>query len=285
MLKTYNYKAVPFFLLTFLLSWALWGCAIFVSWHSSMQSLLLPLVMGGISGPALATLLLLTLSKNKELWHDFKDRLRPSCIKAKFVPLVLLLFPCQIILAVIVSLFFGQSLDQLSLIAQTSDQVLQGINVLATALVMFLVGSFEELGWRGYGIEGLRKNYSLFKASLLFGAFWGLWHVPLFLIQNGAYQEMWTVGVFHTSLYFIDLFFLTIITNWFYVKNNRSIIIAILFHSIYDLCMSMFHITPVAWIILTFILLSTAVIIVTKEKELFFKSASNHQEKHLDIVR
>ncbi|MGE0009928.1 MAG: lysostaphin resistance A-like protein [Candidatus Babeliales bacterium] len=270
MLKTYTYKPLSFFLTAFTISWALWACAIYVSWQPTMQSLLMPLVLGGIAGPALASLFILIKSQNKELWHDFIERLRPGRITKKFIPVVLFLFPCQIILAIAISLLFGQSADQFGLSTQSSDQVLQGINALMIIVVVFLVGPLEELGWRGYGIDSLKTKFSLFKASLLLGVIWGAWHVPLFLIKNGAYQEIWSLGLVHTSLYFVDLVLLTIINNWLYYKNNRSILVAIMFHSILDICMSIFHITPVTWIILTFILLFTSIIIIRKDKELFF---------------
>lgn len=271
MLKTYTYKPLNFFLVTFIISWTLWCTAIYASYQPSLQYLLFPLVIGGISGPALATLIMLIKSKNKALWNDFFQRLRPASITKKFVPIVLFLFPCQILLAITLSLFFGQSVDQFGLSTQSSDQVLQGIHALMMIFVIFLIGPFEEIGWRGYAIDGLRKKFNLLKSSLILGTIWGLWHLPLFFIQNGAYQEIWHVGLLHTSIYFFDLFLLTIITNWLYVKNNRSILIAILFHSIFDICMSIFHITPVTWWILTLILLITSVIIIVKEKNIFLQ--------------
>ncbi len=269
MLKTYTYKTVPFFLLTFLLSWTLWFGAIYASWQPSLQHFLLPLIMGGISGPALSTFFMLITSNNKELWYDFKERLRPTNIATKVLSVAVFLFPCLIILAIAVSLLFGQSADQFSMSGQTSDQVLQGVQLLGMLLVILLVGPLEELGWRGYGIDSLREKYSLLTASILLGALWGLWHIPLFFIKNGAYQEILRLGLPHTFLYFFDLLLLTIIINWLYVKSNRSILIAIIFHCVFDICMAIFHIAPATWYILTALLLITAMIIIIKDTKTF----------------
>ncbi len=276
MLKTYTYEPLNFFLITFFLSWLPWFFAIYASWQPSMHYLLLPLVLVGLSGPALATIIMLIKSRNKELWNDFFQRLRPDSIKRKFIPIILLLFPSLIVLAIIISLFFGQPANQISFITQSNDLLLQGKNFLMLLLVIFLIGPFEEIGWRGYCIDSLRDKFNLIKTSLMFGAIWGLWHVPLFFIHNGGLQkEIWDLGLFQTFIYFTGLFLITIITNWLYVKNNRSILSAILFHSIYDLCLNVFHIKPFTWFILWLILLFTSVIIIGKNKDIFFKKQNS----------
>jgi membrane protease YdiL (CAAX protease family) len=208
-------------------------------------------------------------SHNSELWNDFFQRLRPSSIKTKFVPIILLLFPCAIVFAIIVSIFFGQPIQQLSFIPESGDLCSKGINLLAMVGMASVSGPFEEIGWRGYGMDSLLSNWSLIKASLLFGAIWSLFHVPAFFI-NGLQAEFWNKGLFQIFLYFTTLLFLTIIINWLYMKNNRSILAAILFHSIADICLALFHITPVTWFLLWVILLFISLVIIYRDKNLFF---------------
>lgn len=115
------------------------------------------------------------------------------------------------------------------------------------------------------------------KTSLIFGAIWGLWHIPLFFINNGGLQEtIWNVGLTQTFIYFSGLFLIAIITNWLYAKNNRSILIAIIFHSIYDTCLGIFHITPFTWFILWSIMVLISAVIIQRNKDIFFnKELSN----------
>jgi membrane protease YdiL (CAAX protease family) len=42
----------------------------------------------------------------------------------------------------------------------------------------------EELGWHSYGTDCLRSKMNLFKTSLVFGLFWGIWHMPLGSIRD-----------------------------------------------------------------------------------------------------
>ncbi len=272
MLRTYKYEPLNFFLITFFISWIPWFIAIYASRQPSLQHLLLPLVLFGLSGPAIGTIIMLIKSRNKELWHDFFQRLRLTSIKREFIPIVLFLFPCSILLAITLSLFFGEPISQFSLISQSSDLLLQGKAFLIILLVLFLIGPFEEIGWHGYSIDSLREKFNLIKTSLIFSAIWGLWHVPLFFIKNGGLQkEIWDKGIPQVFIYFTGLFLITIVTNWLYAKNNRSILITIIFHSIYDVCLNFFHITPLTWFILWLILLLTSVVIIQKNKDLFFK--------------
>lgn len=270
MITTYKFGPLKFFLITFILSWISWGMAIYVSWQPAMQHYLTPLILGGLFGPAMCTLLMLIMSKNKKLWRDFFQRLKPDRINKKFILFALFLFPCQLLFAIFLSLFFGQPTNQFSIITQSTDIALQGINFLLTIFFIFLVGPFEEIGWR-YANDLLRLKCNLLKTSLIFGVIWGLWHLPVFFVKNSAFQEIWAMGLLYTVVYFIDVILLAIILNWFYFKNNRSILIAIMFHSAYDICISIFHITAVTWYILMLILLLTAILIVKKNKELFFR--------------
>ncbi len=273
MTKTYTYQPLQFFVITFLISWIPWFFVIYASWYPSMHHLLLPLVLGGLSGPAVSALIMVATSGNSEFRKDFFQRLSFDSIKSKYIPIIMLLFPVLILSSILVSLFFGQPISQLSFITRSSDLLLQGKHFLMTLFVLFLIGPFEEIGWRGYGVDSLSQKCNLMTASLLFGAIWSLWHVPLFFIKNGGLQqEIWNLGLLQTFIYFTGLFLITIITNWLYVKNNRSILSAIVFHTMYDTCLSIFHITPCTWFILWSLILLTSVIIVRRNEDMFFKS-------------
>ncbi len=271
MIKTYTYQPLQFFSITFSISWAIWFCAIYASFQPSMHALLLPLVFSGLGAPAIGTFIMLFKAKNSKLWNDFIQRLQVKSITKKFIPIVFLLFPTLIVCAIIISLLFGEPINQLYIFTPSSDLLLQGKNFLFTILVLCLIGPFEEIGWRGYAIDSLRAKFNLLQTSLFFGAIWGLWHIPLFFIKNsGLQQQIWNAGLLQTFIYFTGLFLITIVTNWLYIKNNRSILIAILFHSVYDICLTIFHITPLTWFILWVLLLTTALIIINQNKKLFY---------------
>ena len=249
------YHPTQFFLSTMLIACTALGTAAYMSYQASLTYLLFPLILLGMSSPSLAALLMFVRSKDIQLWNDFCARLRPGKIKLRFIPVTLLLMPCLVALAIIISTFFGYSLDQFSL-AQLRDQALEGKNLLALFLTVFLSCSLEEIGWRGYGIDSLRNKYNLWRTSLIFASIWSLWHVPAFFIKNGYFQEeVWNLGMVYVATYFISLFPITILINWLYIKNNRSILIAIVFHTIMNLSYGLLQIQPFTRIIIMVLLL------------------------------
>ena len=81
---------------------------------------------------------------------------------------------------------------------------------------------------------------------------------------------LWDDGLLQVIIYFISYFPITMLMNWLYVKNNRSIIIVILSHAIMNISYGYFQIQPFTKIILMVFLLVIAGIVVTKDRKLFF---------------
>ena len=87
-----------------------------------------------------------------------------------------------------------------------------------------LFGGIEEIGWRGFLQERLMTRTSLVSMAVLIGIVWGLWHVPLFFIENVSH---YTFGFLPFMLGAI--MFSTYLT-WLYVKT-KSILLTIIFHA------------------------------------------------------
>jgi membrane protease YdiL (CAAX protease family) len=45
-------------------------------------------------------------------------------------------------------------------------------------------GLGEELGWRGFLLPRLQARYSALVSSIIVGIVWGLWHLPLFMLEG-----------------------------------------------------------------------------------------------------
>ena len=271
MQTNYTYKPTRFFTITFLIACAAFGIATYMSYQTALTHLLFPFILLGMSSPTLGALILFARSKNRSCWQDFFARLLPSNIKPRFIPITFLLMPCIVALAILISTFFGYSLDQFS-IAQLSDKALEGKNLIALFLIVLFSCSLEEIGWRGYGIDSLHSTYNLLKTSLIFATLWSLWHVPAFFVENGYFQqEVWNLGFLYVAVYFISLFPITILINWLYIKNNRSILIAILFHTMMNLSYGLVQIQPCTRIIIMMLLLLVAARVLQKDKEIFLR--------------
>ena len=67
-----------------------------------------------------------------------------------------------------------------------------------------------------------------------------------------------------------SLFVFVILINWLYFKTNRNLLIAILFHLSANISNEIFATHPDSKVIQTGILLIVAVIVLIKERSMFF---------------
>jgi membrane protease YdiL (CAAX protease family) len=82
----------------------------------------------------------------------------------------------------------------------------------------------EEPGWRGFAMPRLQRQFSPLVASVILGALWGLWHVPLHLL--GVYY-----GGAWGAIIRIQEIPRTILFTWIYNRTKGSLLIALLFHT------------------------------------------------------
>jgi CAAX protease family protein len=223
--RTYHYRPVPFFVMAYVVTWIPWSVAAYAgSQNSESYRSLFNLV--GLLGPFAVALFLILSSSSEALKSDFRDRLfNLRRIRPLYMIVAIVMPPTVMGLSIWLSLWFGQSADQLRLSA--------GANLPALIILAVVVAPIiEEMGWRGYGVDSLRAKSGMTKATLLFGVLWSLWHAPLALI-GGTYQNQLAAmdnGAFLAN-FFISIIPAAIIANWLYYKNNRSIGAAILLHA------------------------------------------------------
>lgn len=90
-------------------------------------------------------------------------------------------------------------------------------------MINFLATTCEEIGWRGFALPRLQKQYNALTATLIVGMLWGLWHFPLIFLVGQPMSE------------FPFLWFIIIVTNafiytWIYNSAKGSILLVALFH-------------------------------------------------------
>ncbi len=112
----------------------------------------------------------------------------------------------------------------------------QPLMILPTFLIMFFIGgSFqEEFGWRGYALPRLLERWNPLISSLILGAIWGVWHLPLFFIA-GTGQFYMNFGVFWLLAVGFSVFF-----TWIYLATGRNLFSALLLHTAINTSMSIF---------------------------------------------
>jgi len=82
----------------------------------------------------------------------------------------------------------------------------------------------EEFGWRGYALPALTTRYGWRRSSLIVGALWGLWHVPLFYIP-GTGQSQMPMALFLASSFALSILFARLSIN-----TAFSVLPALLLH-------------------------------------------------------
>jgi membrane protease YdiL (CAAX protease family) len=99
-------------------------------------------------------------------------------------------------------------------------------------LVMFIVSGLvngEEFGWRGFALPRLQAKYNALTSSLILGAVWTLFHLPLFFTRGGG-----AGGNMSNTPMLAFLFFVlagSVLVTWLYNNTRGSVLFAYLFHA------------------------------------------------------
>ena len=96
--------------------------------------------------------------------------------------------------------------------------------VLVLFPTMIIGGGVEELGWRGVAQPEIERGLPRFTATLIVGAVWALWHVPLFYI-HGVFQFGGDLPLFAG-----DLLANAFLLAWLYART-RSILLCVIAHA------------------------------------------------------
>lgn len=169
-----RHPVAAFFGLTYAISWTIW--VLMAVFSLNIQTPLgRALNIAAIFGPTLAGLILTTIGQGKAglvelLSRLWRPRPQPHWIAvALFLPLLL------IAIAVGLAFLLGDA-------AFSSPASIGWLFLLGEFIrILFFGGPLgEEIGWRGYALPRLLRDHSPFKASVLLGLVWGLWHAPIY---------------------------------------------------------------------------------------------------------
>lgn len=136
----------------------------------------------------------------------------------------------------------------------------EGAAIIVLALLTSTwVQAGEELGWRGYALPQLARRFGLGRASIMLGAIWATWHLPLFFAPEAdTFNQSFPV-------YFLGVTAVSVAMAWLYWKTGGSLLLVMLLHAAYnntkDIVPSAaaaggsspftLHATPVSWLALT----------------------------------
>jgi len=276
-IEKYN-KPILFYTLSIAIPWVLWFLAAYVS-HLSLAgnthtNLASAIAFLGLLAPVAVTFFL--VYRKKELRKDLLGRFfNFKGVKIKYLLLTCFVMLASILLAQLISLFFGYRASQFHLAESFSFSS----GVFPIWFMLLAAPVLEELAWHSYGTDCLRSRFNLFNTSLIFGLFWGIWHFPLSFIKDYYQSNLIESGWIYSLNFIFSLIPFVLIMNWLYYKANRNILVPMVFHITACYFNEIFATHPMSKVIQTGVLLVLSVFLVLKEKEFFFKGPETSFEK------
>lgn len=282
---------VFFYSLATLFPWLFWFATAYLSHlaHGSdaymmvnhrlaFVGLTIPMVIASfmILGLACPTVIALAMMlRDDDLKKDLLNRVfAVHRVKPFYLLITCFLMLASILLAQAISLLFGHSDSQFYLSGRFSFSA----GLLPAWFLLFLAPVLEELAWHSYGTDCLRRRFSLFTTSIMFGVFWALWHFPLSFIKDYYHQNLVETGWIYTLNFSVSLIPYVLLMNWLYYKTDRNILVVTVFHVTAGFFNEIFATHPDSKVIQTVLLLALSVFLVLREQDFFFKTEiSGHQ--------
>lgn len=261
---TYKYRPVLFFVLAYVFTWIFWIPAIYVP-----ESISPVLMLLGLLTPAVVSTVFVMLSGSDALKQDLKNKI-VGFYKVKWLNVIwaVIVFLIVIVCSILLSLLFGQSLDQFAFVENFS---FTGVGIAGAFITITLASIIEEIGWKGYCEDSIGNYMNWFWESLIFGALWSFWHFPLIFIQ-GTYQAGLMVNPLYVINFFVSGIPMGFVITWVYLVSDRSILACMIFHLFVNFMQEKIAMTPETKCVETIVITVVTVIIVLANKDMFFET-------------
>lgn len=216
-----------FFAIAFGVSYVFWIPLVVLEYDPFVLPGMILFAAGGLGVPGAAIFLLFWDAEEthrRDYWRRIVDIRR---IAPRWYAVILLLFPALNGLALLLGTLAGDSIPAFE---RAAEFAVDPVSLLPYAVFMVIFGPLpEELGWRGYALDGLQACWNAVGASLILGFFWAIWHVPMFFMP-GTYQAELGVLTLPFWEFIIGATITSVLYTWIYNNTGRSILGAILFH-------------------------------------------------------
>lgn len=216
-----------FFAATFAWTWACYA-PLALGGHNPYEMPWMVLLIAGGMGPSLVGVVMMLLTYDRAGRRDFWRRcFSPRRVGGPWWAVIVFLFPIIWAASIALDLAWGGSPPGLK---QLTDLLAQpGMWPLA-AFISLMSGPWsEEFGWRGFALDPLLRRFGPLRGSLLLGALWGIWHLPLYFMPGTWHAGMglrlagfWTFVLMNMGL--------ALVMTWVYLGTGRSILTGLLLH-------------------------------------------------------
>ncbi len=209
---------IPFFAMTFVITWGILGLYIFAS--ETMVNLFgnltgqHPLFYLAVYAPAIAALAVLFYREGVDGIGRFLSRLLMWRTSIYWYVMLILIVPLVFYVG---ALFKQGALDKLFPFASITAY-------LSALFFMAIKGPIEEIGWRGLALPLLQRKMAPIWAALLLGVVWAVWHLPAFMLSSTP-QSAWALTPF-----LVGTLALSVIVTPLFNHSHGSILLPAFFH-------------------------------------------------------
>jgi membrane protease YdiL (CAAX protease family) len=201
-----RHPLISFFLLAYALSWVAIPVWALGYWPNPVFSF----------GPFLAALAVLAITRGKSGIGGLLRSMARWRVGLGWYAAALLLPAGLATVATVLNILLGAQ-------APSSTEWEGWTELLPSFFLVLLIpgfgGAWEEPGWRGYALPRLQSGRSALLASLILGALWALWHLPL----------MWVGQVHYSDLVLVMA--AAIVSTWLFNNARGSVLLLMLFHA------------------------------------------------------
>jgi CAAX protease family protein len=207
---------MAFFLLTFVLTWSCFGTLAILARGTSLGVTGYALLLLGTFAPSIVAVWLTYCAEGSAGVAALLGRIVRWQVGARWYLFAVVFFPA------------------IKLAVALTHRVLAGAwpgfgnespAIILTAIIFSTpVQAGEEVGWRGYALPRMAARLGFGPASILLGAIWGLWHLPLFFVPGEDYGQPFFVFAMGTTA-------LSVAIAWLYANSKGSLLLTMLMHS------------------------------------------------------
>jgi membrane protease YdiL (CAAX protease family) len=222
-----------FFVLAFVFTWVFWTSEALASRGFFGSSIIVDFLLSPYNpaawGPFISAIVLTYwYQKGKGVVGLLKKGLDYDFAKKWWIPTILL---CPVIIggAFLIAELLGETIPALYWLSNPS------LILVNFVVILFTGGPLqEEFGWRGYALPRLQERSSALVSSIIIGFLWGLWHLPYFFIGTEITYAYGIIPQIFTAI------MLSILLTWLFNNTGGSILVSLLFHTLFNLSNDMF---------------------------------------------
>jgi hypothetical protein len=254
-----RHRVTTYFIITYAITWSIGILAILFPeqfrWIFGDLNYWNPVALIAISAPTISATILTAAWQGKAGLRELYSRLIRWRFGIQWYALILLGMP---FLGWLTTLVVGASPVYIF-----STPAL-AISILFNLLIGGPLG--EELGWRGYALPRLLRQFNPLVASLVLGLFWGMWHLPSFYISTLVQSGL------SLPLFLILGLLLSILMTWIFQHTGGSVLAAILFHYMINFSFSVIGVPLPAFALVMMIF--TVLVVMSDNKFGWFRNPS-----------